>query len=229
MEKKERFNVKVTAESIYRRKALMRIAKISVIIILLFLLLLYSVLYIVHESGYFTIMVDRDSIHSLVISPYEDFRTEEVTLRAKAPDAMDNISEMWLPVDINYREGDNSGDDYIAYTFFLRNDSLTTVDYVATIDIRSVTRNVDEAIRVKVYYNDDPTVYAKRAQDGNPEPGTEPFASNMRIMERKVEDFWPDAVDKYTVVIWLEGDDPECVDDIIGGTMTMFMLLKIEE
>ncbi len=26
-------------------------------------------------------------------------------------------------------------------------------------------------------------------------------------------------VDKYTVVIWLDGDDPECVDKIIGGAV----------
>ena len=26
-------------------------------------------------------------------------------------------------------------------------------------------------------------------------------------------------MDKYTVVIWLDGDDPECVDKIIGGAV----------
>ena len=30
-------------------------------------------------------------------------------------------------------------------------------------------------------------------------------------------------VDKYTVVIWLDGDDPECVDDIVGGAVEFAM------
>lgn len=29
--------------------------------------------------------------------------------------------------------------------------------------------------------------------------------------------------DKYTVVIWYEGEDPECVDDILGGWVELFM------
>ena len=29
--------------------------------------------------------------------------------------------------------------------------------------------------------------------------------------------------DKVTVVIWLEGDDPECVNAILGGEMKMHM------
>ena len=32
-------------------------------------------------------------------------------------------------------------------------------------------------------------------------------------------------VDKYTVVIWLEGNDPECINDIIGGELKMQMNL----
>ena len=35
--------------------------------------------------------------------------------------------------------------------------------------------------------------------------------------------------DKYTVVIWLEGNDPDCVDDIIGGTLKLSMDFKIAE
>ena len=37
---------------------------------------------------------------------------------------------------------------------------------------------------------------------------------------------WPGEVDKYTVVIWLEGEDPECVNDILGGTIEMMFKFK---
>ena len=30
-------------------------------------------------------------------------------------------------------------------------------------------------------------------------------------------------IDKFTIVIWIEGDDPDCIDDLIGGEMKMHM------
>ncbi len=33
-------------------------------------------------------------------------------------------------------------------------------------------------------------------------------------------------MDKYTVVIWLEGEDPECVNDILGGTIELILRIK---
>ena len=30
-------------------------------------------------------------------------------------------------------------------------------------------------------------------------------------------------LDKITVVVWIEGDDPECVNNILGGEMKMHM------
>ena len=36
-------------------------------------------------------------------------------------------------------------------------------------------------------------------------------------------------VHKYTVVIWLEGDDPECTDDLIGGHLGLQMQYALDE
>ena len=49
------------------------------------------------------------------------------------------------------------------------------------------------------------------------------------VAKEKVEDFSPQARDKYTVVIWLEGNDPDCVDDIIGGQIKFGMDFNIIE
>ena len=35
-------------------------------------------------------------------------------------------------------------------------------------------------------------------------------------------------INKYTIVIWVEGDDPECVDALIGGEIKMHMTLTEE-
>ena len=52
---------------------------------------------------------------------------------------------------------------------------------------------------------------------------TEPFASDRTICTGLREDFEHDGMDKFTVVIWLEGEDPECVDQIIGGELELAM------
>ena len=33
----------------------------------------------------------------------------------------------------------------------------------------------------------------------------------------------PGDIDKFTIVVYLEGDDPECDDSLIGGEMKMHM------
>lgn len=53
--------------------------------------------------------------------------------------------------------------------------------------------------------------------DGIYELRTIPFESEENVCTRLREDIGPDEVDKFTVVIWLEGEDPECVNDILGG------------
>ena len=35
-------------------------------------------------------------------------------------------------------------------------------------------------------------------------------------------------IDKFTIVIWLEGDDPDCVDNILGGEIKMHMEIREE-
>lgn len=52
---------------------------------------------------------------------------------------------------------------------------------------------------------------------------TVPFASSRTICTGLREDFEHDGMDKFTVVIWLEGEDPECLDQIIGGELELAM------
>jgi hypothetical protein len=37
------------------------------------------------------------------------------------------------------------------------------------------------------------------------------------------ENFLVGNVDKYTIVIWMEGEDPECIDNIVGGSVEFSM------
>ena len=78
--------------------------------------------------------------------------------------------------------------------------------------------------------NGEETVYAKAKKGSTePEPDTTAFLSDTHVLSNTIEGFKPGDVDKYTVVIWLEGNDPECVDDIRGGVVKMSMNFKAQE
>ena len=66
-------------------------------------------------------------------------------------------------------------------------------------------------------------IVAKAAADGNPEPETQPFLTETIVSLGKIEDYRPGAIKRFTIVMWLEGDDPECTDDIIGGSVSFGM------
>lgn len=226
---KEKLYVKVTAKKLHRRKMLTRVLILIIIAILLFLSTLYAIIYIVNETGNFTISLDPNlrSRQKIEISPYSNFSEKSLILKANSLEYMDNISESWIPEDIDNEEGDHSKDNYIAYTFFVRNYGEETSAYETRIIVLSVIKNVDEAVRVAVYKNGEKEVYAKKSKTtGDPEPNTIPFVSNQQVMFKKNYDFKPGDVDKYTIVIWLEGDDQECIDDILGGEMKLKMHIK---
>lgn len=54
-----------------------------------------------------------------------------------------------------------------------------------------------------------------------------PFVTANRVAEGRVEDVDPMEVHKYTVVIWLEGDDPDCTDELIGGHVGMEINMQL--
>lgn len=62
-----------------------------------------------------------------------------------------------------------------------------------------------------------------RDLDGVYQLNTIPFASSKTICTGLREEFENEGMDKFTVVIWLEGEDPECVDEIIGGEIELAM------
>ena len=217
--------VKVTAKDVKRNRVLFK----SIIVILLFLLLLisitYGILYIVNTNGNFTITLDKNAYEEekLEVSPRKDFQFTTHKLVVDNLDYIDNITEAWIPANVDTEaDGPHNGNNYMAYTFYVRNSSQDVISYSRSIQILAKVKNVDDAVRVKVYLNGESIVYAKRTPDTD-EP--EPFVSDKIVMSELREDFHPGDVDKYTIVIWLEGNDPECINDIIGGELKMQMNL----
>ena len=93
----------------------------------------------------------------------------------------------------------------------------------------SFAAGADEAIRVRVYRNGIDTTYAKIAKDGNPEEGTTPFVDATKAFSTVEENVQPNEIIKYTFVVWLEGNDPECDDDIKGGNVKMSLTFSVDD
>ena len=60
------------------------------------------------------------------------------------------------------------------------------------------------------------------------EKGTTAFYSEDIAVLKERKNFRPNDIDKYTIVIYLEGDDPDCVDAIIGGEIKLNMKVMEE-
>ena len=103
--------------------------------------------------------------------------TPKRRLKAENLQFMDNISIDWIPKNIDEEaEGSHNGDNYIAYTFYVENQSDTVFNYWYEMYSDDVVRDVDEAIRVMIIVNDERKIYAKvNHLDGKPEKDTEGF------------------------------------------------------
>lgn len=225
---KSSLTVKVTADNIYKRNIMIRVTLIAITVLMLLFSVTYGFVYITSQTGYFTIELDPNlkAKSNMVISADSTFKNTPLILKTDALPYMDNISERWIPENVDEIEGPHSQDNYLAYTFFVKNNGDTPMVYMTEINILSVVKNVDDAIRVAVYKNGEKTVYAKRNKITQlPEDNTEPFTSTTQVMNKNQPALNAGEVDRYTIVVWLEGDDPECIDDIMGGEMKMKMLI----
>ena len=202
----------------------------ALIIMLIFLIVIYFVLKVVYETGRFTVVLDSSSDMKGAIAMYAN-KQEKLTRRTLQADALDfmtNISGEWIPENINDEaDGGHNGENYIAYTFYIENEGDETIHYWYEIDIDDVVKNVDEAIRVAVFLNGEKTVYAKKNSKTNEEK-TKPFKDEEKVFLEQRRDFKSGEIDKFTIVVWVEGDDPECRDNLIGGEMKMHMVITEE-
>lgn len=222
-----KFEFEITSKKIYKRDLRIKVIRLALLILLIFLIVLYFILSIIYEAGRFTIILDRNLSWDKGIVLYEKLGEKVVSRRLEASrfDEMDNISIDWLPQNIDTEaEGSHNGDNYLAYTFYIENEGKDAVNYWYSMPIDDVILNVDEAIRVMVYLNGEKTVYAKiNGYTEEPEEGTKAFYSDNTVMLESRQDFAPGDIDKFTIVVWIEGDDPDCTNALLGGELKMHM------
>ena len=224
--------------------------------------------------GHFTVNMNHELFQEgFSVSEVPSFLKPTSTLYSTPLEGAMCISIMEISEEILKTNGYYHGQDYFAYTFYIRNDGKSTVDYEWNVSINSESKNVSSAAWVMIFEDDEMTLHAKAKSDGSPEmlpdpddklhgytklpfeeyakyPDTqfeiidkestipayrlhpEPFKSDIVVATGRQEIVKPADMHKYTIVLWIEGDDEDCTNDLIGGHFGLemnFKLLNIHE
>ena len=225
------------ALKIFKRKLRFKYLFILLLIILVFLLMIYGASSFGKTDNQFTIAIGNNALtklgssieysHLITLSTDSAFTNPITNLSCKGIKNMTNISVLDIPDDVDLIDGEHNGMHYLAYSFYLKNlgeDGVVT----ESININYVYRHIDKAIRVRVYRNGLDTTYAKMRNDGSNEYGCVSFLNEAVVYEKKY-DLITNEVVRYTVVIWLEGDDPDCTNTLYGGEIKLSMNFFIDE
>ena len=213
------------------RKPWFLVCQITAASLLVILLIFYGASVLFANKSGFTISIgdDKDDKAAISLSEDKDFSNPTVRLDAGGIQEMTCISKLDLPEKFDSEGGSHNSTNYLAYTFYLKNSGNEEADIRSELNIKSVLYHADEAIRVRIYRNGNPTTYAKAAKDGNPEYDTVPFAEENKVFSVVEENVKAGEIIKYTIVVWLEGDDPECLDDIKGGNVKMSLTFSLDD
>src|SRR5690554_336428 len=219
--------------------------------LLLVLILLFS--YYGQNVGSFTIDLSRDlRIKNMVLSETKHFENPGIRLEAEPlidiyPIGIRGEPEA-LPLEItlkdSFADGSDNGLHYFAYTFYVKNQGGEPLHYNMTLYINNVVNNVDAAIRVMIISNKDidgdniasEEVYAKvqgenGVNPGKPELGTKPFFASRIVVNENRTNFKSTTIDKYTVLMWIHGEDVDSTDigenSIIDGKISLSMKFSV--
>ena len=215
-----------TANEVRNYRVRMKILTIALILLTTFTGVIYVAAALYESSGSFTVSIDKYEMtkYGLSLSESRDMSRKTSHLNAKIAEKITNIAGESIDENVDMIDGQHNGRDYIAYTFYVQNAGEVDVSYDYEVRMSGITNGLDEAIRLRLYVDGKETTYAKtRSDGGGAEPGTEEFYSATIMARGRVDSFAPNSTTKYTVVIWIEGNDPDCIDWVIGGKMKVMM------
>ena len=221
------------SKEVKRYVVIQRILGLLAIILITVVAVAYAISYFYDKFGSFTVKINKYDMvkQGLALSETPYYERTESRLHGDLVYDLTNISGEDLPENIDMINGSHNGDNYIAYTFYMINSGDDTISYQGEIYIDDVSSHLDEAIRVAVYQNGVKTVYGKTKSDGSGKESDcdEEFLASTVVMRTERDGLEPRGKDKYTIVIWLEGNDPDCTDDLIGGSLKLGMNFALVE
>jgi len=228
-----------TAAEARNYRVQMRFLSLALVLLVIVASVVYAAAALYKQTGSFTVSVDKyeHTQYGLTLSESRDMSYKTSQLNANISKQMTNIDANVIPDNVDMIDGEHNGDHYIAYTFYLQNAGQHEVAVNYNLKMSGITNSLDEAIRIRLYVNGTPTTYAKTASDGSgaeplvygdPEsPKTTEFFSQSFIVNERIDSLMAEEKVKFTVVIWIEGNDPDCIDWLIGGKLKIDMNMNI--
>ena len=238
----------------------------------LLMLALYGISTITELKGHFTISMGEDLFREgFTLSETGDFAHPTTHLFCTPAENIPCISITYIPEDVDERDGQQHTERYFAYTYYIRNDGESTVDYTWELRLNSESNELSSAAWFMIFEDGEMQFYAEAKENGelqalpdladesgyaysraplydkaaDPEGQYEllketealtywrlipkPFASEDVVATGGQTGVAPGDVHKYTIVIWLEGDDPDCTNDLIGGHLGLDMYMSMVE
>ena len=236
----------------------------------LLLLALWAFSTVTNLQGHFTINLDGELFREgFSLSETAGFENPSMRLLAEPAHDVPCISITDLEEEVILQDGQNNTGGYFAYTFYLRNEGESTVDYSWQLRLNSESKNLSDAVWMMLFRDGKMIFYAEPRADGTQETLPARDDNSRGYMERPLYDHAADPnqyeeivtgngrtyyrliphnfesfevvdsgvetdvspmdVHKYTVVIWLEGDDPDCTNEKIGGHAGMEMNFQLLE
>ena len=223
-----------------KRLKVMRVSTVAIIVCLILLLLFAGFTIYGNKVGNFVINVNSDSDIRLSLSAYGDLSNQTERLAYNTVMELNDTSYCFLPEDIARRGLGNVSDAkesrFLAYSFYLINNSDRAVDYDMEMKLIDTVGEPLGLMRVMVIEEEndvtDPSNRIYALAEPNPERQqmldneldrlihyrTEDFLlGENKIFSINVKDFGVGAYRRYTIVVWLEGCDPDCTNEHMGA------------
>jgi hypothetical protein len=127
--------------------------------------------------------------------------------------------------------------EYIAYSFYLTNIGEQTVNVTLKIDITGESSNLGGAIRIILIDENGVWMYQRPDDkvfdypyliDTKENFNVVEFNGNSVVGDKVIEALEPGKSTRYSIIVYIEGNDPDCVDEIQdGGSLQLKMEFSI--
>ena len=240
--KESRADIRRGATEVMNYRLLRKIILLAISIIIVILLIGYAFVLIYNRTGRFTVSIQNpDPTFALTLCEHDDFESRSSVLMNDQEVRMTNICGNTLPKNINQIDAEHNGKNYLAYTFYCKNVGTSESSLHYEMTFNNVTNRIDECVRVRLYVtsvvgsheihnvNTEYSDFAKTRSDGQgPETHycDKAFSGNYVVIYDYVNNVEVGDIVKYTVVIWVEGDDQDCNDSVINGSIKFDMQIE---
>lgn len=219
-----------------KRLKLLRISRIVIPVALIMLVFFAAFTIYGNKVGNFVINVDKQG-PSVAVSMTEDMSDLTSHISVPGLDSQDlaTYNTKYIPEDLTEGVGvksDYTNYYYFAVSFYFVNQSDYIIDYVVSMTILDNIGVAEDIVRVLIIEGEsDGTIYAKAEETEEDAEklaaccGYTPteFVDDTTVMLRRVTDLRAGDYIKYTVVLWLEGNDKLAVDGCEGSRIKMQM------